>query len=624
VYLEHVVPPARRSPATGLSALVAPLVCLACAGDPRTVDVCARGDREDLVDALVGGSLELVFRDARGEEVARSTADVDRPTSLSAAVPEGARAVDVSGRDRAGAEVAIGGAPIEEGSACVCLALSSQHRAACAGLRCQVVDDQCRFLDDEGDPVGARTIVFGDNPGDDLAGAVRDTWLSDVDDQRDANFGAAERLFASGAPARTALFRFDLAGLPRTSAIDRAELQLTACGENCRAAGAPPGFPRTLRDQALGRTFAGGTLGVFRALEEWDEGPSPSGASECASWNCRVDGVSWSVPGCGYRSGRNRSRDGAASALVDAAGPGQPIVADVTALAADWLADPTANLGVAVVADEEAAVALVSREGEEGARPRLFVTFRLDDVGSPVDAGVDAGVDAAPDAGVDPPEMVRVQGGSFLMGCNRGECEADEKPVHAVTLAPFEIDRTEVTQGAYRGCVDAGECAEPSCAYDPVDQASYPVSCVRHEDARAYCAFAGKRLPTEAEWEKAARSDDRQYPWGNRQPDCTLANAFGCAGLAQPVGLHPDGVSPYGAVDMAGNVSEYVADFYAADYYASSPAANPTGPADGEERVRRGGGHSGGRDTLSVFDRIAAGPFARGDNIGFRCARDAP
>ena len=94
--------------------------------------------------------------------------------------------------------------------------------------------------------------------------------------------------------------------------------------------------------------------------------------------------------------------------------------------------------------------------------------------------------------------------------------------------------------------------------------------------------------------------------------------------LWAPVDRKTQDVSPYGVCDMAGNVSELVADFYAADYYADSPPANPTGPTEGDARVRRGGAHSGGRDTLAVFDRVQVGPFARGDNIGFRCARDAP
>jgi len=573
------------------------LAC-ACGGADRTVDVCSRGDRDDLEDALLGGSLELLFRDRAGGELARASADVDRPTSLE--IPDRAARVEVSGRDRAGAEVAIGAAAIEDGRACVCLALSGQHLAACGGLGCQVVAGECRFEDEDGQPPGARTIAIGDNPDDDVAGATRDTMLSDGDDERDDNFGAAARFGAASAPARTGLLRFDLSALPRSSAVERAEIQVTACGDDgCRA---------------------DGTIGFFTALESWTEG-ADEGDAGCASWNCRVDGMAWSVPGCGFLSDRNRSREGAAIATAPAA-PGSALTADVTSLVADWLARPGQNRGVALVAEEEAAVDLVASEApaELGARPRLLVTFRLDESGPVADAGADAG---PPDAGGDdPPEMVEVPAGSFLMGCTGTGCEEDELPVHAVTLSAFEIDRTEVTQAAYQACVAGGVCTEPTCAWDPEAQPDYPVTCIPFDGARDYCAFAGKRLPTEAEWEKAARGvDGRRFPWGNGQPSCALANAFGCAGAVQPVAIHPDGASPYGALDMAGNASEVVADFYGATYYAESPGADPPGPESGANRVRRGGSYSGGGLKLSAFDRSQVAPGARVDNVGFRCAR---
>jgi formylglycine-generating enzyme required for sulfatase activity len=384
-----------------------------------------------------------------------------------------------------------------------------------------------------------------------------------------------------------------------------AELQLTTCGEGCRAEG---------------------SVGLFPALESWTEGDGAGTEGDCATWNCRVDGVSWSVPGCGYLSGRNRSREGAAAAVIEVPGPGARLTADVTALVRGWMSDPEANRGLALVADEEAIVDLVAHEApaDLGARPRLLVTLRLDDEGPPVDAGVDAGSDAGADAGVRP-EMVEVPRGDVVMGCDVGECEADELPLHRVTISAFSIDRTEVTQGAYEACVAAGTCAEPTCAYDPGTSTDYPVACVRHADAADYCAFVDKRLPTEAEWERAARGNDRRYPWGNQKPDCTRANAFGCAGQAQPVDLHPDGDSPFGAADMAGNVSEYVADFYDPGYYAVSPAIDPPGPPEDNAptRIRRGGAYSGGDETLATFDRIQVGPNVRADNIGFRCARDA-
>ena len=120
-----------------------------------------------------------------------------------------------------------------------------------------------------------------------------------------------------------------------------------------------------------------------------------------------------------------------------------------------------------------------------------------------------------------------VPGGAFTMGCNAAvdqNCEGDENPMRSVTLTAFEIDQTEVTQGRYAACVAAGKCAPPSCAWN-CDESASPAVCVTWDQAKAYCAWAGRRLPTEAEWELAARgTDGRKYPWGNDEPDCGRAN----------------------------------------------------------------------------------------------------
>ena len=189
-----------------------------------------------------------------------------------------------------------------------------------------------------------------------------------------------------------------------------------------------------------------------------------------------------------------------------------------------------------------------------------------------------------------------------------------------VSISAFAIDKTEVTQAAYTSCVQAGKCSAPTCDWDCSD-GNLPASCVNIADAKAYCAFVGGRLPTEAEWELAARGTDaRVYPWGNDAPTCDLVNMDGCGEKASDVGSHPTGASPFGVMDMAGNVVEIVADFYAADYYAMSPAMDPKGPASGEHYVGRGGGYkstaiwqrTSARDTYDSTDAAKS--------LGFRCA----
>ena len=222
--------------------------------------------------------------------------------------------------------------------------------------------------------------------------------------------------------------------------------------------------------------------------------------------------------------------------------------------------------------------------------------------------------------------VVAVPAGTFVMGCDPAvdtRCEPDELPAHAVTLAAFEIDRDEVSQAAFADCVDDGACDPPTGAYDPEATGDLAVTFVTWEQATAFCAWAERRLPTEAEWERAARGDDgRIYPWGNAPPDCALANLFGCGDAVQPVGGHPAGASPYGALDMAGNVMEWTADFYAEDYYATSPPENPTGPATGTTHAKRGGSYMGDIDTLRAANRVTGFPVGL-PNLGFRCARDA-
>ncbi|HVW30331.1 MAG TPA: formylglycine-generating enzyme family protein [Polyangiaceae bacterium] len=200
------------------------------------------------------------------------------------------------------------------------------------------------------------------------------------------------------------------------------------------------------------------------------------------------------------------------------------------------------------------------------------------------------------------------------------QCKDDEKPLHMVSISAFSIDKTEVTQAEYTSCVKAGQCSPPGCDWD-CSMGDIPAGCVNLADAKAYCAYANGRLPTEAEWELAARgTDERIYPWGNDAPTCDLVNMDGCGEVAQSVGSHPSGASPYGALDMAGNVVELVADYYAADYYATSPTMDPKGPATGAHFVGRGGGYK----SVAIWQRTSARDTYDTDDsaksLGFRCA----
>lgn len=224
----------------------------------------------------------------------------------------------------------------------------------------------------------------------------------------------------------------------------------------------------------------------------------------------------------------------------------------------------------------------------------------------------------------EPGELVEIPAGEFLMGCNEevdDECLDDEMPMLVVELDAFEIDRTEVTQGQYTACVNADACEPPSCEWD-CDATDLPATCVRFPDALDYCAWAGKRLPTEAEWEKAARgSDGLKFPWGNQDPDCTLVNMVGCGDVATPVGSFPDGASPFGLLDMAGNMVEMIADWYDPAYYQRAPTTNPTGPESGT----RFGGRGGGFKSEATWHRASKRDWYvatdAGASLGFRCAR---
>ncbi len=240
-------------------------------------------------------------------------------------------------------------------------------------------------------------------------------------------------------------------------------------------------------------------------------------------------------------------------------------------------------------------------------------------------------VDAAP--------MVFVPAGDFEMGaaaqtgldiCQqyRDDCLledfADEGPAHTVSLDAYWIYQLEVSNALYKVCVEAGACSSPALTefYNLEAYADHSVVYVTWYDAESYCQWAGGRLPSEAEWEKAARgTDGRTYPWGEQEADCTLANFRGCTfeGITAPVGSTPAGASPYGALDMAGNVLEWVEDWYDPAYYTVSPVDNPPGPETGEYKIARGGSWKNLPVGLRVVNRGANFPEVYSTGAGFRC-----
>jgi eukaryotic-like serine/threonine-protein kinase len=233
---------------------------------------------------------------------------------------------------------------------------------------------------------------------------------------------------------------------------------------------------------------------------------------------------------------------------------------------------------------------------------------------------------------IDSMVQVYIPSGQFLMGSPDTEAGAgkEEKPQHPVYLPVYWIDQTEVTNAMYTRCVREGVCSPPKetrsktrpAYFDEPGFGSYPVIYVAWKDAEAYCRWAGRRLPSEAEWEKAARGiDGRTYPWGEDPPGPRMANFNNQVGDTRAVGSYPAGASPFGALDMAGNVAEWVADWYDPDYYPVSPASNPAGPETGEFRVIRGGSWFNLQRAMRAAFRLSNYPDLQSDTLGFRCAR---
>jgi eukaryotic-like serine/threonine-protein kinase len=237
-------------------------------------------------------------------------------------------------------------------------------------------------------------------------------------------------------------------------------------------------------------------------------------------------------------------------------------------------------------------------------------------------------------------EMVEIPAGKFLMGCDSSndECNSKQLPLHRVMLSAYKIDQYEVTNSQYQACVRGGACTPPKsnasftrpAYYGNPDFADYPVVNVDWFQSAAFCNWLDKRLPTEAEWEKAARgdADTRIFPWGNGSPDCARLNYYSldgfCVGDTLPVGAYPEGASLYGVMDMSGNVWEWVADRFGETYYESFPfkgwPVNPQGPAEGDERVIRGGAWDLDLRGVRVSRRQWGIPSGFDTSTGFRCA----
>lgn len=242
-----------------------------------------------------------------------------------------------------------------------------------------------------------------------------------------------------------------------------------------------------------------------------------------------------------------------------------------------------------------------------------------------LDWGVTHREPATRSTGRDGATALLVPGGPFVMG------DDEDSPRRTVHVEPFYIDETEVTVGQFADFVAATGWEALPDGWEQLNVGAarqLPVIGVDWFGAQAYCDWTGRRLPTEAEWEKAARGEDeRRFPWGDRSPTLDEANFQNMSptaydgGLA-PVGTHRAGDSPYGVADMAGNAAEWVADWFS-ESFASGDVYNPRGPEAGEAKVIRGGGRFDPGERIAATRRYRASPDTRGEDIGFRCARDA-
>ncbi len=255
--------------------------------------------------------------------------------------------------------------------------------------------------------------------------------------------------------------------------------------------------------------------------------------------------------------------------------------------------------------DEPSAEEGETEEGETGGEPEVPVFF--------------------------PPGTLLIPAGDVWRGCleDDDECDEAEQPGGYVHVSSFFIHRFEVTAGDYDKCVDDDVCVptsnDPNCNLG-AGRLDHPINCVTYEMAASYCGWRGLRLPTEAEWERAARGDElSKFPWGDMTPDCSLAAVDECGPSTVPVGSKRNGDSPFGIADMTGNVSEWVSDYYDAGYFgASAGEDDPKGPNEGQQRTIKGSSFTvpGGFPAHRISHRTPSDPNTVSRTYGFRCARD--
>ena len=225
--------------------------------------------------------------------------------------------------------------------------------------------------------------------------------------------------------------------------------------------------------------------------------------------------------------------------------------------------------------------------------------------------------------------MVYIPAGEFVIGSEAEDpcAHLDEQPKHKVYLNQYWIDQTEVTNAQYQKCVKAGMCVEPaSCGqgestYQDALKSDYPVTCLTWDEVGVYCGWVGGRLPTEAQWEKAARGTaELKYPWGNEFESTNCNSEEGGIEGPMPVGSYSlQGNSPYGLMDVSGNVWEWTADWYDIGYYSKASSQNPTGPKSGEHRSLRGGSWYANYCSVRTSYRYYDLPYGRSTGVGFRC-----
>lgn len=336
------------------SFLIGSVGLIVACGSEQRIDLCRRGDRVELA------SFQLTALDSAGALLDQWTVPADRSTSSNGLVPDGARRLRAQGIDGAGVPVAIGETEIVDLDAiCVCVSTNIQHEIACGAVACRVVDDRCVFTTEDGAPVGAVSVTFGDNSTDDVHGATADTYLSAEASRQTHNFGGDPVVHIGADPSapRVGLWRFDLRAIPSTAQVVSATLLVTTLDNSTGAA-----------------------LEFYPVLEAWDPG-SGQDTVGCSSWTCRAQGTPqqpWAVPGAGPPTSSTAT---ALMSILPAQlntryeGTSEPL----RALVQQWVAAPADNHGLTarMAPTSNASLALGSAEGVDGTRPALRIELSI-------------------------------------------------------------------------------------------------------------------------------------------------------------------------------------------------------------------------------------------------------